>query len=124
LYHCYINAPGWEDHFIQAYNCGGWVQERLIGYVLPAENPLFFADLNFSGAYMAAGSDVSFVGWTWNDQITSVKVPAGRTVVLYTDINFGGASLTLTSDAPDLRMYAGPGRGGTWNDAVSSFRIY
>jgi len=34
--------------------------------------------------------------------ISSVKVAAGNTVVLYRDINYTGGSLTLTADAPNL----------------------
>jgi hypothetical protein len=79
--------------------------------------------LDFSGASFSVTSDQSFVGWDWNDRVTSIRVPAGQTVTLYGDIDFGGPSLTLTSDAPDLRQFAGPGGDGTWNDAVSSIRL-
>jgi hypothetical protein len=58
----------------------------------------------------------------WNDRISSVKVPPGKTLVLYEHASFGGASVAIDGDRPDLRQIAGPG--GTWNDQVSSFRIY
>jgi len=39
----------------------------------------------------------------WNDQLSSVQVPAGVTVTLYRDSNFGGGDpLVLHSDDPDL----------------------
>jgi hypothetical protein len=67
--------------------------------------------------------DCSGLGEDWNDRISSVFVEPGRTVTLYEHANFGGASLTLTSDAPNLNSYPGPGPGGTWSDATSSFTI-
>jgi hypothetical protein len=85
--------------------------------------PSFYGDINFSGGAFSLSSDSSFVGWDWNDRISSVIVPAGQTVTLYEHSDFGGQSLTLTSDAADLRQFAGPGPGNTWNDAVSSIRI-
>jgi hypothetical protein len=66
-------------------------------------------------------ADIPFVGWDWNDNISSVRVPPGMTVILYENDNYGGASLTLTSDVSDLRNYPGPGPDGTWNDAVSAY---
>lgn len=81
-------------------------------------------DVGFDGAYYDLDGDQPFVGWDWNDMISGVHVPPGRTVVLYEHVDFGGQSLELTSDAPDLRAYGGPGRGGTWNDVVSSIRVY
>jgi hypothetical protein len=83
----------------------------------------FFEDINYDGDAALAYGSVSWVGNDWNDRISSVWVPPGRTVILYEHINFGGASLMLTGDNPDLRWFAGPGTGGTWNDAASSFEI-
>ena len=83
----------------------------------------FFGDINYAGGSFQLSSDSSFVGWDWNDMISSVRVPPGQVVTLYQDADFGGAALTLTSDAPDLRAFAGPGADGTWNDATSSIRL-
>lgn len=80
-------------------------------------------DIWYSGWSTSFSGDVSFVGWDWNDQISSIRVPAGRTVEIYQHWNFEGQMLTLTSDADDLRDFTGPGPDGTWNDAVSSIRI-
>jgi hypothetical protein len=84
---------------------------------------VLFDKILYDGASMSVGGDLSFVGWDWNDRVSSVRVPAGATITLYEHSDFGGAYLTLTSDAPDLRNFAGPGPGGTWNDAVSSIRF-
>ncbi|HEX3765591.1 MAG TPA: DUF5722 domain-containing protein [Kofleriaceae bacterium] len=35
LHRCYVSAAGFEDHFIQTDNCGGWSDEGVVGYVLP-----------------------------------------------------------------------------------------
>ena len=43
--------------------------------------------------------------------------------MLYEHGDFAGASIRLTGDVADLRQYPGPGPDGTWNDAVSSFRL-
>jgi peptidase inhibitor family I36 len=88
-----------------------------------AQSVTFFEHIDYVGASFAASGDMSFVGWDWNDRISSVSVPAGMTVTLYEDADFGGATLTLTSDASDLRWFSGPGPDGTWNDQVSSIRI-
>jgi len=41
----------------------------------------------------------------------------------YEHRDYGGQMLRLTSDSPDLRQFAGPGRDRTWNDAASSIRL-
>jgi Family of unknown function (DUF5722)/Peptidase inhibitor family I36 len=125
LYRCHRTQPGYEEYFVStASSCEGWVNEDLLGYVIPAEYSMVFEHLQYVGANLVLSGDVPFVGWDWNDRITSVKVPPGHYVILYDAINYGGASLTLYSDAPDLRAYAGPGPGGTWNDTVSSIRVF
>lgn len=88
-----------------------------------AQDATLYQALDYSGASFSAGGDVSFVGWEWNDQITSLTVPPGGSVTIYEHADFGGASLTLSSDTADLRWFSGPGGDGTWNDAVSSLRV-
>jgi hypothetical protein len=51
-----------------------------------------------------------------NDDASSIRVPAGRTVTLYKGNNFSGASVTLTSDDSCLTDKS-------FNDAVSSMRV-
>jgi len=88
-----------------------------------AQSVTFFDDIYFGGGSFTAGSDMSFVGWDWNDRVSSISIPAGMSVTVYQDIDFGGASLTLSGDNVDLRSFSGPGGDGTWNDQVSSFRV-
>lgn len=84
---------------------------------------MFYEHISFNGASFSAAADIPFVGWEWNDRISSVRVPPGKTVVLYEHSNYGGQSLRLNGDVPDLRQFPGPGPDRTWNDAVSSIRL-
>jgi hypothetical protein len=88
-----------------------------------AQNALFFEHINYDGDWAAANSSVSWVGDDWNDEISSVAMLPGVTVTLFEHIDFGGQSLELTSNAPDLRTFPGPGQNGNWNDAASSIII-
>jgi hypothetical protein len=87
-----------------------------------AQSVLLCDDIYYGGACFEASSDSSFVGWDWNDRISSISVPAGWTVTIYEHDNFNGAALVLEGDNPDLRWFGGPGGDGTWNDSMSSFR--
>jgi hypothetical protein len=85
-----------------------------------------YEHINYGGIALELTADTPDLrthGVQWNDQASSVKVPAGAQVTLYQDINYGGASLVLTADAPDLRAWKGPGADGTWNDAASSVKV-
>jgi pimeloyl-ACP methyl ester carboxylesterase len=84
----------------------------------------FYSDIEFSGGSLSTSGDLSFVGWDWNDSVSSVHVPPGRTVVLYEHADFEGESLEISADDADLRNHAGPGPDGTWNDVASSIRVF
>jgi hypothetical protein len=115
----YTSTDGASEHRVDTYSCGN------IPNCSVTSNPAaFYEDINYSGQLFYWNTDMTFVGWDWNDRISSVSVPAGVTVVLYEHSDYGGQSLTLTSGTADLRDYAGPGADGTWNDAVSSLRVY
>jgi len=88
-----------------------------------AQSATFYDDINYGAGSFTAGSDVSFVGWDWNDRISSISVPQGMSVTIYEHSDYGGQSWTLTSDVADLRWFSGPGPDGTWNDQASSIRI-
>ena len=80
----------------------------------------FFEHADFGGAWATASTGgIPFVG-EWNDRITSIRVPPGRTLYVFEHQNYAGASAAFTAGGYDLRNYAGPGPGGTWNDAISS----
>ncbi|MBB3193629.1 hypothetical protein CDN98_01245 [Roseateles terrae] len=77
----------------------------------------FYENANYQGASFCADADSSWVGTAWNDRVSSVKVRSGYSVQLFDDINYGGRSVTLSADAPNL------GSNSSFNDIVSSFRI-
>lgn len=89
----------------------------------PGPEVRLYQHIGFAGTSFGSATDQSYVGSAWNDVISSVHVPDGRTVLLFEHADFRGQSLTLTGDADDLRDYPGPGLDGTWNDAVSAIRI-
>jgi hypothetical protein len=95
------------------------------GLTLPPPPPppaaRFWEDDNFGGCSFATAFDLSelfSVGtcrFGWNDVISSFNTN-GRLAILYTDINFGGPSLTLRGVFPSLNPFG-------WNDRVSSIKI-
>ena len=84
----------------------------------------FFADINYGGAasqVLPVGtytlSQLAARGMP-NDWASSVKVPAGRTVIMYSDDNFSGTSWTRTSDTPNFTTLS-----PSANDVVSSVKV-
>src|SRR5215210_4540174 len=64
-----------------------------------------YGDCGYGGwAKSFSAGDYKWVGDVGvpNDSVSSVKVPSGCTLTLFGDINFGGPSLTLTSDVSCL----------------------
>jgi hypothetical protein len=93
-----------------------------VGGTTPPVDPVptgiacFYENANYAGAVTCADADSSWVGGTWNDRFSSVKVRAGYKVQLFNDINYGGGSVTLTGDTPNLGTVG-------FNDLASSFKI-
>ena len=82
----------------------------------PSGPVCFYADANYGGDSFCASADSSWVGTTWNDRVSSVKVQAGYEVDLYADVNYGGGVLKLTANNADLAA-------SSFNDAASSFHL-
>ena len=59
---------------------------------------------------------------TWSDCISSLRVVSGWTATLYEDKDYGGRSVTVTADTPDLGRLPGP-CDGSFNDCVSSLKV-
>jgi hypothetical protein len=76
----------------------------------------FYEHADYQGASFCGDADNSWVGATWNDRVSSVKVKGGYQVDLFDDINYGGRKLTLSADTPNLVNV-------NFNDIVSSFRV-
>lgn len=63
---------------------------------------------------------------TWDNCISSIRVPEGWEVVLYELPDFGGRSLTLTSHVMDLSgetVDGWSGCDGNWDNCASSIRL-
>ncbi len=88
---------------------------------IPAEKVTLFKDCDYKGfsATFYAGSyrlaDLTQHG-VQNDDISSIRVPAGYVVKLYKDDNFKGSSITLTGDNSCFT-------GQRFNDVLSSMVI-
>ena len=74
-----------------------------------------------AGEVLGAGGDLPYVGGNWNDRISSVHVPAGRTVVLHEHADYGGNSFDAVGDEADLRVFPGPSLDGTWKTSPAPF---
>lgn len=69
--------------------------------------------------YQGFGQTLARGEYDWgqieNDVISSVKVPAGRKAIFYSDVNFSGETKTFTADTPYV--------GNDFNDRTSSIVI-
>jgi hypothetical protein len=74
------------------------------------------ADLRGSSFCMTRNQrSVSALSQNWNDRISSVSVPRGMTVVLYSDWRFGGQTKVLRAGNHTLYNF---------NDVTSSIQVY
>ena len=75
-----------------------------------------YRDGNFRGAsqFLSAGYHNDNGLGVGNDQISSIKIPAGWEVTVYTNSNYSGSSKTYTSDVSNLYEF---------NDKISSILI-
>jgi hypothetical protein len=76
------------------------------------------------------GYQINYVGNGWNDKISSV-VPSckGRWTVLYQHRDFDGEALAIQNSSNSCRYYHNltnyyMQNGNSWNDQVSSIRVY
>ena len=66
----------------------------------------------------------------WTDCVSSIRVADGWRAVVYVHDTFGGDSLTVTSDIPDLSRIPRPPplpdstRTWDWDDVISSIRVF
>lgn len=59
-----------------------------------------------------------------NDAVSSIHIPWGRAVMLFSDAKLEGQRLFLPDGFHNLTDYQGPGRDGTWNDVLSSIMVF
>jgi hypothetical protein len=92
----------------------------------PRNGACFFRQTNYSDDYfcMERGASFGFLPGGFNDQISSIKIHGGATVVAFSDGNFSGGSVVFRHNVPDLRNYHVQGTGNKdWNNRISSIRI-
>jgi hypothetical protein len=101
---------------------GSW--ETFTAAVVSGASVVFYQDTSYGGAAsqgLAKGnytqSQLAAKGVV-NDWASSVRIPAGWTVIMYANDNFGGTSWTLTSDTPNF-IALNPSA----NDQMSSCKI-
>jgi hypothetical protein len=80
--------------------------------------PVIYKDAGYSGTTLtlrpgvySSSGDLGGVG---NDAVTSMTVPSGWTVTLHENANFGGSSVTYTSNISNL---------GSFNDKATSIKV-
>lgn len=108
----------------------------ILGPTPPDQGVVIYVHADFSGPSQALNVDVRDFEKvegpcshgeegekpTWSDCMSSVRVQPGWSATLYKDRDFEGASVTITSDAPNLRAIAGS-CDGSFNDCVSSITV-
>jgi len=90
-----------------------------------ADMIFLYEHTNFTGFNQPFYHDIPDLRqYNWNDKVSSIKVGTHIMIVLYADINYGGASITLygaTVCKNTNGQYSSMPSG--WNDRVSSFKI-
>jgi len=101
---------------------GSW--ETFTVSVVSGAGVIFYQDTNYGGA---AGQSLAKGTYTLaqlaakgvpNDWASSVRIPAGWTVIIYANDNFSGTSWTRTADTPDFTVL-----NPNANDQMSSCKI-
>ncbi|HEV7557475.1 MAG TPA: WSC domain-containing protein [Kofleriaceae bacterium] len=97
--------------------CGGSYRNSVYFTWLPPRQVItFYRDVGYQGPSFEATGSSPFVGWDWNDQISSLHVPPGMGVTLYEDIAYGGHQVYIAGSFDDLRIIG-------MNDRISSYEI-
>ena len=108
----------------------------VLGPTPPDQGIVIYVHADFVGASQAVNVDVADLERTegpctsgtegeeptWDECVSSVRVLPGWSATLYRDEDFKGRSVTVTSDAPNLRGMPGP-CDGSFNDCVRSIRV-
>eukprot|EP00808_Paulinella_micropora_P012899 g70131.t1 len=93
-------------------NLGGWTD--LASSIRFTGIAYLYKNTGWAGEYMQLSSDAASLDSSWNDQISSLRVPIGGSVTLYTEANYQGTSQIFANHSSDL---------GSWSDVVSSIRF-
>ena len=119
----------WSDYYLRLTGDGGRMLKGEIALTATRPTPpiggvRFFQNINYGGAVsqcLAKGAytlaQLAAKGVP-NDWASCVAIPAGWTVIMYSNDNFSGTAWTLTADAPDFTKLT-----PSANDMVSSVKI-
>jgi Peptidase inhibitor family I36 len=89
------------------------------------EGACFFKDENFRGEKFCVqkGDRLPQVPQGFSDRISSVRIYGRATAVVFQDAGFRGKSLEIRDDVVNLQSFqVQPGH--SWNDRISSIRVY
>jgi hypothetical protein len=79
--------------------------------------PVMYEHCDFGGSFLPLGKDdstgVGYIGDIWNDRVSSIRVPPGYKVILFSEANFKGTKNIFTSDVKCFSR--------DFNDKVSSY---
>ena len=81
----------------------------------PSDGTIVYIDSEYQGFGRTLAPGKYDWGQIHNDVISSMKIPAGKKVTVYSDVNFGGQEKTFTADTPYV--------GDDFNDRISSIVI-
>ena len=68
-------------------------------------------------------SDEYSTSSNFDDCVSSLRIPAGWSVMVFRDRRYTGSAATYSADVPDLDLVTGPCRPG-FNDCISSIRVF
>lgn len=99
-------------------NVGEWRRRIWSFYLRPLEieqdKVCYYSKKNFRGERFCSNNSFRYLGWYWNNRISSVSIPAGHEVTLFSFWEFYGKSITLRNSAPHL---------GKFNNVTSSIKV-
>ncbi|WP_419701114.1 endo-beta-N-acetylglucosaminidase H [Mucilaginibacter sp. NFX135] len=122
----YYNLPNTDVHtYLSSVSNALYGKATVYGSgTTPATGVTFYQDINYTGtatSTIAKGnytlSQLQALGFV-NDWASSVKIPTGWTVTMYSNDNFAGTSWTLTSNTTNFTTLS-----PNANDVVSSVKI-
>ena len=104
-----VTASSWDDGRFPVWGQDARVQD----------GACFYKDADFRGDYFCVprGASYAKVPDGFNDRISSIRLLHASGVVITADQDFGGGVVRITDDVKDLHR-------GTWNDRISSIRVY
>ncbi len=81
---------------------------ELVPHVLGSRFPTLYEHCNYNGSILPMGDNnstgVANIGSTWNYRASSIRVPPGFKVVLFTDTNFKGTRKVFENDSSCFQL--------------------